>query len=96
MHPLYDTSTLTDDQIYEKLSKAHGYLAMQEHMGHGPTVDTIQQTIQALEMEKLKRFDKMMEDDIKKTMPNFMDPIELGKLEPTDEETNEENKQERY
>jgi len=96
MHPLIDTSTLTDDQIYEKLSKCHSYLSMQERLGHGPTVETIQQMIYALELEKIKRFDKIMEDDIKKTTPNYMKPIELGELDTTDVHADEESKQERY
>lgn len=89
MHPFLDTSTLTDDQIYEKLSKCHSYLAMQSHLGHSPTVETIQQTIYALEQEKIKRFDKMFEDDIKKTNPRYMDPINIGL---TEESNNEESK----
>jgi hypothetical protein len=96
MHPFLDTSTLTDDQIYEKLSKCHSYLSMQQHLGHGPAVETIQQTIYALEQEKIARFDKMLSDDIKKTTPNFMDPINLGTLDSTDAGTNEEDKQKRY
>lgn len=81
MHPLYDPSKLTDDEILDRLGKAYNYLSQQNALGHAYTADNIQQTIMALETEKEVRFQKMMTDEFNKTNPNELDPIVLGTLE---------------
>ena len=87
MHPLYDTSELTDDQIMEKIGKAYTYRAYQESLGRNDTVHSINQTIMRLEEERQTRFQKMISDDqVKKikgrdNIPDPMAPIELGTVD---------------
>jgi len=81
MNPFLDVSTLTDEQIIEKLGKAYTYLYDQSKLGHNPTVQSIRVIIRALEEEKEKRYQKMMDDEFKRKNPKDLDPIELGKLQ---------------
>lgn len=78
MHPLLDTTDLTDDQITEKLKKAYQYSAMQGQLGHASAVDSINATITALELEKELRFAKMLNDEAEKQNPNANDPLDVG------------------
>ena len=76
MHPFLDTSKLTDEEIMDKLKKA--YLALQYHtsVGRNPTVQSIKEIIDALEMERQERTAKSRLEMQKKSSE-----IEIGKLE---------------
>jgi len=81
MNPLLDTAKLTDEEITEKLNKAHSYLANQIQLGHNPTVFSIKEVIESLEAERRNRYDKMSDDEYKRKNPNYSKPIDLGKLD---------------
>jgi hypothetical protein len=90
MEKFYDYSTLTDDQLYEKLRKAHAYLSMQKSLGHSDTVNSIEFTISALEDERTKRImsptlstsaNKKMKKAQEDLMKKDLEPITLGKLD---------------
>lgn len=90
LHPLFDPSELTDDQLYDKLNKAYQYLSQQELLGHTPTVGSIQQTINALENEKIKRFEAHLAEEAEKHMDDILKPIDLGTIE--NEQDDDENR----
>ena len=81
MHPFLDTKSLTDEQIIERLGRAHTYLNSQTALGHTPTVQSIQEVIDALEIERRTRMNRITEEEISKKYPNLNSPIDLGKLE---------------
>jgi hypothetical protein len=88
MHPLYDPSELTDDEIITKLQKCYVHLADQQRQGHNATVSSIEQTILALETERQARMQRSMqaEADSKnaKEKKTGLEPIELGTIEQAD------------
>lgn len=89
LHPHFDPSDFTDDQIYDKLNKAYLYLSQQEQLGHTPTIESIQHTILALENEKVKRFEDMMERENEAANTEELKPINLGTI---DGEENDETR----
>jgi hypothetical protein len=95
-HPFYDPSKLTDDEILLKLGKCYNYMAAQERLGHDPTVDSIKQVIESLELEKTTRFQKMVNDETTKLNPTMLAPIELGTLETEDNDKDTDNNENRY
>lgn len=88
MHPLKDYSTLTDDQLFEKLRNAHQYRAMQSQLGHTVTVDSIDAVIFALEAERERRYSlPKAQTGLKKNKKQTTEqdrkdgPITFGKLD---------------
>lgn len=81
MHPFLDTGKLTDEEIIERLGRAYVFMNAQTHLGHGPTVMSIQEVIFSLEDERRKRLDNNMNVEFQKKYPDSLSPIELGKLE---------------
>ena len=81
MHPFLDVSKLTDEDIIERLSKAHSYLNSQTALGHTPTVQSIKEIIHALEDERKSRMQKIIDEETKKKNTNLNNSIDLGKLE---------------
>lgn len=90
LHPHFDPSTITDDQLYDKLNKAYQYLSQQEQLGHNPTVASIQHAILALENEKMSRFEAQMAAETDKHNEDLLKPINLGTIE--NEDDNDENR----
>lgn len=84
MHPIYDPSKLTDDELLSRLGQAHGYLHMQHQLGHDSAVDSIKETIRALDEERQSRFRRQTtEEQLKKTTgtPDASSTIILGELD---------------
>jgi len=81
MHPFLDVSKLTDEEIIERLGKAYTYLNQQTALGHTPTVLSIKEVIQSLELERQDRSRKMIDEETKRKFPKDKEPIDLGKLE---------------
>ncbi len=81
MNPLIDTNKLTDDEITEKLNKAYVYMHEQMRLGHNPTVFSIKEIIETLEAEKVKRFEKTIDDEFKRKNPDHNKPIDIGKID---------------
>lgn len=81
MHPFLDVSSLTDEQILERLTRAYSYMNAQVSLGHNPTVHSIQEVILDLEEERKKRLEKSMADAHDSKFPDKNKPIELGKLD---------------
>lgn len=69
MHPLYNPSSLSDDELLDKLGKAYEHLSFQSHMGHQSAVDSISAVIDALEHEKSERTERQLNEELKKRMP---------------------------
>lgn len=81
MHPFLDVSKLSDEEIIEKLGKAYTYMNNQKSLGHTPTVISIQEVIQSLELEKQNRMSRNTDDESKKKNPYTNKHLEIGKLE---------------
>ena len=87
MHPMYDTSGLTDDELLSKLNKARMHLGDQISYGHNSVIESIHQVIYTLEAEQERRYDNMMLDTKKKQERKAKDKkvesehIEIGKIE---------------
>lgn len=81
MHPFLNTSKLTDDEIIDRLGKAHQYMAYQTSLGHNMTVQSIKEVIQDLEHERNQRITKEMDVQFKKKNPDANKPLDIGKLE---------------
>lgn len=81
MHPFLDVSKLSDDEIIDRIGKAHSYMNAQKALGHVATVHSIEEIIDALENERNDRMNKNMTNDYSKKYPDDLTPIELGKLE---------------
>lgn len=81
MHPFLDASKLSDEEIIERLGRAHTFMNMQKTLGHSPAVLSIKEVIQSLEDERSKRMQKLIDDEYVRKFPDDKKPIELGKLE---------------
>ena len=81
MHPFLDVKKLTDEEIIERLGKAYLYMNTQVGLGHNPTVYSIREIIQSLEDERSERSKNIMDNEYKKKYPDYLKPIELGKIE---------------
>jgi len=84
MHPLYNTSELTDDELSEKIGQAQLYMSQQERLGHTPTVSSIKQTIMQLQDEMAARLGTTIRDGLTKGTPDYLEPIELGTIDTTE------------
>lgn len=84
MHPLYDPSTLTDDEVQDKLGKCYQMLHYQSKFGRQQSMDSIRQVIDTLEYEKERRAynrDQAEQDRVRaKSKTKNTDIIELGKV----------------
>jgi len=82
MHPLYDPSSLSDDELQDKLGKSYQMLNYQSQFGRQGTMDSIRQVIDALEYEKEKRFQDRQRAEQERQKQKNKDPksdtIELG------------------
>lgn len=81
MHPFLNVSTLSDEEIIERLGRAYSFMNAQKQLGHSPTVLSIQEVIQSLEDERRQRLTKTMDEEFNRKYPELNSPIELGKLE---------------
>jgi hypothetical protein len=81
MHPFLDTSTLSDEEIINRLSKAYTFMNMQKQLGHNAAVQSIKEVIQALEDERQKRMQNLAREEEKRKNPNTNQSIDLGSLE---------------
>ena len=81
MHPFLDTSTLTDEELLNRLSKAYSFMNMQKELGHNAAVQSIKEVIQALEDERQKRMQNLAREEEKRKNPNQYKPIDLDSLE---------------
>lgn len=84
MHPLYDPSSLSDDDIQDKLGKCYQMLNYQSQFGRQATMDSIRQVIDTLEAEKERRIyerQKAEQDrQRQKSKEQQSDHIELGEV----------------
>lgn len=81
MHPFLDVSKLSDEEIIERLDKAHNYMNVQVGLGHNPTVHSIKEIIQDLENERRERQFRQSDAEYDKKFPDKNKPLELGKLD---------------
>jgi hypothetical protein len=81
MHPFLNTQSLTDEEIIEKLGKAHSYLAMQKSLGHTSAVESIKEVIASLDQERKNRTQKLIDEEVKRKNPIPNRSIDLGKIE---------------
>ena len=58
MHPLFNPDSLSDDELQDKLGKAYEQLHYQHQLGRQTMLNSIRQTIDALEHEREVRFAK--------------------------------------
>lgn len=81
----FDPTSLSDDEIREKISKSYKYLSFQSSMGHGDVADTIRNLITTLEYELNERQivtkQKREIAQQKANKINELDPISLGEIE---------------
>mgnify|MGYP000154354490 CR=1 FL=1 len=84
MHPLYNPSALSDDDIQDKLAKCYQALNYQSQFGRQPTMDSIRQVIDSLEYEKERRiYERQKAEQAKqkqKAKDSQSDHIELGEV----------------
>lgn len=80
MHPFLDMTKLSDDELTERITKAHMYMRMQTGLGHTPAVTSIREVIEGLENERFERMARATAADDAKRNPNKLKPIELGRL----------------
>lgn len=80
MHPFLEVHKLTDEEIIERLGRAYTYMNAQKSLGHTPTVLSIKDVIQSLEVERESRLRRNMDEEYKRKFPDDTKPIELGKL----------------
>jgi len=88
MHPLYDPSTLSDDELQDKLSKANQMLNYQAQFGRQQSMDSIRQVINTLEYERERRMyerqkteeDKARAKALKQKGNKHSDVITLGEV----------------
>jgi len=83
MNPIYDTSKISDDDLIEKIGKAMTFKHLQTDLGHTPTVESIDYVLEALELERITRFQTQVAEEQSKKNPKALDPITLGELDPT-------------
>jgi hypothetical protein len=84
MHPLYDPSTLTDDELQDKLSKANQMLNYQSQFGRQQSMNSIRQVIDTLEYERERRIyvrQKTEEDKTKTRQAKSKDGIPSQNIE---------------
>lgn len=86
MHPFLNVSTLTDDEIIDRLGKAYTYLTRQTELGHNPTVQSIKEVIRSLEDERAGRLIKAIDEEVARRNPNSKAPIEIGKIEENNDQ----------
>lgn len=83
-HPLFDPTSLTDDELIDKLQKSRNYIGQQTQLGHDYTVESIEAVIRTLEAEQGRRFsteqDKSNADSIKDSLKS----IDFGDIEEID------------
>ena len=79
MHPFIDTASLSDDELVQKLDKAYQHLSAQTRLGHTPTVESIKDVIDALELERQTRVLRAMTE--KQNKSDKDGPIELGTVD---------------
>lgn len=87
MHPFLDVSKLTDEEIIERLGKAYTYMNAQVSLGHTPTVVSIREVVQSLEDERQIRLRRTMDEEFKRKFPKDCDPLEIGKIDPQEDNT---------
>lgn len=81
MNPLIDITTLSDEEIVNRINKAYKYLEMQTTLGHTPTVESIKSVIETLEIEKSRRMAQSQSDEFRKKYPKDLDPIDIGTID---------------
>jgi hypothetical protein len=81
MHPFLNVSKLSDEEILERLGKAYTFMNAQKQLGHDPTVHSIKEVIESLELERQNRMMNTVTEEYKRKYPDAEKPIELGKLE---------------
>lgn len=79
MHPLINPSSLTDEQIRDKLKKCYEYLQMQESLGHNDTVTSISNIIDILEFERDERLEKELSETFEE--PEDGELVALGEVD---------------
>lgn len=77
MHPIFDTSHLSDEELITRLGKAYKQLDYQTQFGRIDTINSIKFIIDALEGERVKRIEKITHD----RHPINTQAIDLGTLE---------------
>ena len=81
MNPFLNVNALSDEDIIERLGRAYKYLNEQVRLGHTPTVSSIQEIIESLELERATRLQKHVEDETNKKYPDTLKPIDVGGIE---------------
>jgi hypothetical protein len=78
-HPFIDVSTLTDEELQQRIQKCQGYLYGEIQGGHAGMVDSIRTQLQTYEFEFQERMATQRQAAIEKKYPS--ETIEIGTIE---------------
>ena len=80
MHPTYDPSALSDDELLEKLQKLYSSIGKEQDHGHNSMVFNIRVMIETLEAEKEQRLVKAQTEELRKKGIDPDEPIDIGTI----------------
>lgn len=80
MHPFLDAKKLTDEELIDKIGKARLHMNAQIELGHTPTVNSIREVLEALELEQETRMSDRMNEKSEEKNADDLSPIDIGKL----------------
>jgi len=78
-HPFIDPSSLTDDELQERIQKCQAYLYGEIQGGHAKMVDAIRAQLNTYEFEFQERMATRRFDEFEKKNPSGI--IEIGTIE---------------
>lgn len=81
MHPTYDPSKLTDEELLNKLIKLYNMHGTEINAGHDAMVSNIATMINTLEFEKETRTVASIAAELKRKGINLDETIEIGTIQ---------------
>lgn len=86
-HPLFDPTSLTDDELIDKLQKSRNYVGQQSQLGHDYTVESIEGIVRTLEAEQARRFTVDQDKSNADSIEDGLKSIDFGDVEEINSST---------